>query len=169
MPRERDKMEEEFRRVFGESSEEVVDRERQGDAGEEAERARARKSEIVPTDKEVEERKLDHAVFRSWCPHRVKGRAGSYGHVRKARGEGPAPTTGVDYMYTHSEHAKEEEKGMPIIAIKDSKTKTIMAKVGPSKRVENHTGEFAKKTSEQLGHRKVNFRSDATVSRRFWR
>ncbi len=66
----------EFRRVFGESAEEV-ERERQGDAGEEAARARARKAEIAPSDREVEKHNLGHAAFRSWCPHCLKGRAKS--------------------------------------------------------------------------------------------
>ncbi len=55
-------MEEELRRVFGESTEEVVERERPGGVGEEAVRARARKTEAVPSQREVEERNLDHAV-----------------------------------------------------------------------------------------------------------
>ena len=58
-------MEEEFRRVFGESAEEVVEREMRGDVGEEAVRARARKTGAVPSEKEVEEHNLDHAVLRS--------------------------------------------------------------------------------------------------------
>ena len=98
-------------------------------------RARARKTEIVPSDKEVEERNLDHAVFRSWCPCCVKGRAESYGHVNKVKGQGAVPTVGVDYVRTHSEQEKEEEKGTPIIVAKDNKTKMIVAKVVPSKGV----------------------------------
>ncbi len=42
--RARDNMEEELTGVFGESSEELVERERQGDAGKEVTRARARKA-----------------------------------------------------------------------------------------------------------------------------
>ncbi len=42
----KDKMEKEFVRVFGESADEVVERERQGDVGEEAARSRAGKAEI---------------------------------------------------------------------------------------------------------------------------
>ncbi len=61
----------EFRRVFGESDEEVVGREREEGAGEEAVRARARRVETVPSEKEVEEHNLDHGVFRSWHPHCV--------------------------------------------------------------------------------------------------
>ncbi len=84
-------MEEKFRRVFGENSEKAVERERQGDVGEEAARARARKAGIVPSGLEVEEGNLDHAVFRSWCPRCVKGRAESCGHARKVKDEGIAP------------------------------------------------------------------------------
>ena len=63
-------------------------------------------------------------------------------------------------MYMHSEQEKVEEKGMPIIATKDSKTKMIMAKVVASKGVENYAVEVVKKMIEQLGYRKVILRSD---------
>ena len=42
--------------------------------------AKTRKTETVPSAKEVEEHNVDHGVFRQWCPHCVKGRAESYGH-----------------------------------------------------------------------------------------
>ena len=57
-------MEEDFQRVFGEGTTGVRERE----IGEEAVRARARKTEMIPSQKELEERNLDHGVFRSWCP-----------------------------------------------------------------------------------------------------
>ena len=60
---ERTAMEEEFRKEFGEGTKETVERE----IGEEAVRARARKTEPVPSQREVEEHNLDHGVFRSWC------------------------------------------------------------------------------------------------------
>ena len=99
-------MEEEFRRVFGEGTKEVVERE----VGEEAVRAKARKTEPVPSQREVEEHNLDHGVFRSWCPHCVKGRAESYGHVKKVQNEGDVPTIGIDYMYMHSEQEMWQDK-----------------------------------------------------------
>ncbi len=125
-------MEEGLRRVFGESSTEVVEREIAG----EAVRAKARKTETVPSQREAEEHNLDHGVFRSWCPRCVKGRAGSYGHEKKAQSEGDSPTVGLDYMYMHSEQEREEEKGMPIIVAKDNKPKMIMARLAPSKEVD---------------------------------
>ena len=127
-------MEEEFRRVFGESSKEVVERE----VGEEAVRARARTTEVAPSQREVEEHNLDHGVFRSWCPHCVKERAESYGHVKEVQNEGDVPTKGIDYMYMHSEREKEEEKGVPIIVAKDNKTKMIMARVVPRQGLDSY-------------------------------
>ncbi len=59
--KEKDKMEERITRVFGEGTGEVVERDRQGDVGEEAVRAKARKAEIAPSDREAEECNLDHA------------------------------------------------------------------------------------------------------------
>ncbi len=72
---------------------------------------------------------MDHAALRSWCPQCVKGRAESCGHVTKLQNDGEAPTMGVDYMHTHSEQDKEEEKGMPSVVAKNTKTKMIMARV----------------------------------------
>ncbi len=42
---------------------------------EETEKSKVRETESVPSAKEVEEHNVDHAVFRRWCPHCVKGRA----------------------------------------------------------------------------------------------
>ncbi len=39
------------------------------------------------------------------------------------------PTVSLDYVYTRSEQEKKEGKVMPIIVVKDNKTKTVMAKV----------------------------------------
>ncbi len=49
-------MKEEFRRAFGESTEEVVEQQRPGEVGEEALRSRAGKT-AVPSEMEVEEHK----------------------------------------------------------------------------------------------------------------
>ncbi len=45
--------------------------------------ARARKVEAAPSKKEVKDRNLDHAVFRSWCLPRVKSRAEACGHRKR--------------------------------------------------------------------------------------
>ncbi len=58
-------MEEEFRGMYGESSEEVIERERQRDVGENNGASESQEGGEVPSDKEVEEHNLDHTVFGS--------------------------------------------------------------------------------------------------------
>ncbi len=49
---------------------------------------------------------------------------------------------------------------MPIVVVKGSKTKMIMAKAEPSKGVENYAVEVAKRAVECLGYSKIIMRSD---------
>ena len=88
---------------------EAIRKERE--VGEESARPKVRNAEAVPSESEVEEHNVDHGVFRSWCPHCVKGRAESYGHKGKKLTEKEWPTIGIDYMYMHSEQEREEEVG----------------------------------------------------------
>jgi hypothetical protein len=157
-------MEEEFKRVFGESAEEAVRKEREEGAGEEAVRARARPVEKVPSEKEVEERNLDHGIFQSWCPHCKRGRGKEYGRVRKVIGGSDAPIVGVGYMYMLSEQEKEEDVGMPVVVVQASKTTMIMAKVVPSKGVEKNAVEVAKRAVECLCHRRVFVSSESEIA-----
>ncbi len=62
--------EEMLKKVFSESVKETL-----REMSEEGVGARARNAEAIPSKKELEEHNLDHAVFRSRCPHCVKGRA----------------------------------------------------------------------------------------------
>ena len=88
---------------------------------------------MTPSENEVEERNFDHALFRSLRPRCVTGEAESHWRVRKAQSEGEAPTVWVDCVHTRSEQEK-AERGTPIVAVQDNKTKMSMAKVVPSKR-----------------------------------
>ena len=103
---------------------------------EEAERSRVRETESVPSAKEMEERNVDHAVFRRWCLHCVKGRAETYGHRAVTKDKAEIPKVSVDYMYMSSVQDREEEKGMPVLVMKDSKTRMVTARVVPSKGVD---------------------------------
>ncbi len=56
--------------------------------------------------------------------------------TKRAQGdEKGAPVVSIDYMYACSEQEQEEEKGIPDVAMKDSRTKMIMAKVVQNKGV----------------------------------
>ena len=43
--------------------------------GEECEDTRVMHDPGQPTEREIEEHRIDHMPYRSWCPHCVKGRA----------------------------------------------------------------------------------------------
>jgi hypothetical protein len=105
--------------------------------------------DLESSKKEAEDHNLDHAVCRSWCPHCVKGRAEACGHRRRGGETGDAPTVSLDYMRTHSEPEKVEEKGTPIVVVKDDKTKMVMAKVAPSKGVREYAVELVRRFVEQ--------------------
>ena len=62
---------------------------------EEVEKSRVRETESVPSAKEVEEHNVDHAVFRRWCPHCVKGRAETHGHRTVKKSEVEVPKVSV--------------------------------------------------------------------------
>ena len=53
------------------------------DASEEAARTKTGKTEIAPSTREDEEHHIDHAAFRSWCPHCVRAKGKDMDH-RKA-------------------------------------------------------------------------------------
>ncbi len=90
----------------------------------------------------------------------MKGRAESYGHVKKMQNEEEAPITEVDCMYMHSEQEEEEEeeeeeeKGMSTIVAKNNETKMIMARVVPRKGVESYAVETVKKMADRLRYRR---------------
>jgi hypothetical protein len=58
----------------------------------------------------------------------------------------------LHYMYSHSEQEKEKEKGMPIIVVKDDKTKLVMEKIVPNRGVQEYAVEVVRKSAEQLGY-----------------
>ncbi len=56
-------------------------------------------------------------------------------------------TVSLDDVHMHSEQEKMEEKGMPIVAVKD-KTKLMIAKVVPSECVQEFAAEVVRKFVE---------------------
>ncbi len=91
----------------------------------------------------------------------MKGLAEACGHRKRGGETGDASTVSLDYTNTHCEQEKEEEKGMPIIVVKDNKTKIVMAKAVPSKGVQEYAVEVAWKFVELLGYNRVILKSDS--------
>ncbi len=76
--------------------EDVAQGEGHADEDEEGHRVKHRRTDAEPTEKEVEEHSVDHATFRSWCPHCVKGKAAPRGHRMRQDKELGIPRISID-------------------------------------------------------------------------
>ena len=91
---------------------------------------------------------MTHSPVRNWCIFCVKGKAKDDPHRRKIKQdeEQDIPIISIDYMFMESREARlrrkeinkrraeseeEEVKGMPILVLKDSRTKVALARVVP--------------------------------------
>ena len=83
-----------------------------------------------PSQEEQEEHNRTHCPFRAWCTHCIKGKAISDPH--RLTGESPdgIPIVHIDYMYLIENR---EERGQPILAGIDGKTRIMFAHVVPEK------------------------------------
>ena len=93
----------------------------------------------------------------------VKGRSHGKPHFRvdsEEKDQEEVSTVSVDYMFM-GEHQKEgEEKGMPIMCIKDRKTKVIRARVTPQKGLHWYPVKVLTNFIRALGYTKVIVKSD---------
>ena len=87
-------------------------------------------TEPQPSRKEIEEHMLTHIPFRSWCPHCVRGKARAKYH-KGVKDEKHVPMISADYLYMESKES--EDKGMPILVVKDRHSGWISARVVPKK------------------------------------
>ena len=118
---EGEKEEEEWKETFGKGTEEGA-------------RAKVVRVGYSPTQKEVYEHMVSHLPFRAWCRHCVKGKAKGLPHrIIKYKDEELVPLVSIDYMFMGEEQTEQEEKGMPILVMKDRRTKVIRARVIPQK------------------------------------
>ena len=121
-----------------------------------------RKLALEPTQEEIEEHNLNHASFRSWCPHCVKGQAKSFPHKRVISRYHEVPVISIDYAFMSDDKDKRDdsEKGMPIIVLVDKEPNIRGARVVPKKGVDTYAVDRIKKDLGQLGHRKIISKSD---------
>jgi len=119
-------------------------------------------TERAPSKEEVAMHMVNHIPFRSWCSHCVKGKAhGNQHRRRKVREqEDREPIVSVDYMFMHDNQGESEEKGMPIMVIKDRKTRIIRAWVVPQKGNHAYGIKVLSGVVESLGHSRVILKSD---------
>ena len=81
------------------------------------------KMERAPSKEEVAMHIVNHIPFRSWCSHCVKGKAHGNQHRRRKTMEDEVrePIVSVDYMFMHDNQGEGEEKGMPIMVVKEKR------------------------------------------------
>ena len=105
---------------------------------------------------------VNHIPFRSWCAHCVRGTAHGNQHRRKKaiEGEERQPVISVDYMCMHDNQGEGEERGMPIMVIKDRRTRIIRARVVPQKGNHRYSIKVLSGVVESLGHSTVILKSD---------
>ena len=105
---------------------------------------------------------VNHIPFRSWCSHCVKGKAHGNQHRRRrvVEREDREPLVSVDYMFMHDNQGEGEEKGMPIMVVKDRKTRIIRARVVPKKGNHGYGIKVLIGVPESLGHVEVILKSD---------
>jgi len=107
----------------------------------------------LPTKAEVEDHRLTHLPFRSWCPFCVKGRGVESGHYRAERDKDAIGEVHLDYCFPCGAGIKPRnihEKAsvatgcMTVLVLRDRDTKMMLATVVPRKGTK---GEFAARRS----------------------
>ena len=89
-----------------------------------------------PTQRENDEHMPLHVPYRAWCAHCVKGKCHGLPHKLKSaqdKHHEQVPVVIVDCMFMGDNQKEHEEKGMPILVVKDRKKKVIRARVVPQK------------------------------------
>ena len=120
------------------------------------------KAKKGPSKEEVARHMVNHIPFRSWCSHCVKGKAHGNQHRRRkvVKDEIREPIVSVDYMFMHDNQGEGEERGMPIMVVKDRKTRVIRARVVPQKGNHGYGIKVLSGVIESLGHSRVILKSD---------
>ena len=140
-------------------------RECEDDSGEnEAQISKGLKQVYMPTAEEVRDHERTHLPFRDWCEHCVRGRAQNDHHKRNKGEEGEVPKISWDYFYMFQKRdpkGKSVEKGLPCVAMRDSRSKLKLATMVPNKGECEYAIRAAQRDVTRLmGYDKMIFKSD---------
>ena len=127
-----------------------------------------------PTQDEIDRHMATHIPFRSWCPHCVAGKAKNNRHRRREESENEVPVISIDYMFmgegkedaeAEEGKGKEEKKsrkeiGMPILVMKDRKSKAVYASVVPEKGKCPYAIKRLSRDISQFGYNRLIIKSD---------
>ena len=139
--------------------------------GEEGRPSRPLKAQVLPSADEIGAYAVSHIPFRSWCPHCVRGRGKSYAHHRVHRSDDPdaVPVISIDYGFLGApgELPSDAVGGakMPVLVVRDRKSKALFTHLVPSKGVEHFYPEQALcRDIKFLGYPSVVIKSDQEPS-----
>ena len=86
------------------------------------------------------------------------------GGRRQLGGESCEAVESIDYVFTHDDQEEGEEKGMPIMVVKDRRTRVIRARVVPQKGNHWYGIKVLSGVVESLGYSTVLLKSDQETS-----
>ena len=129
-------------------------------------------SPTLPSQSEIEDHRVDHLPYRSWCKPCIMGRAvGDHHKVQDE--ESTKPVIAFDYLIVSKkgqgeivirrDEAKEGEEVLAkILVVKDTKSKSIFAHVVPQKGVDSDRYSVSRLTEDilWLGYTEVILKSD---------
>ena len=161
--------------------ESIVEEDPEVEEPQESQQLRAGRSPVKPSDAEVEEHRLTHHVYRSWCRQCVEGRG--YGEKRAgSSGESNIPVIGIDYWYITAgsifrreemEYALDEAGEQRLaegrragaivkcLIVRDFKTKCVFGHVIPFRDQEQlYSADLVTSDVAWLGHVKIMLKSD---------
>ena len=119
---------------------------------------------MLPSQSEIDEHNLTHLPFRDWCPFCIRRRGLSSGHfARKTPEESQVPTISIDYCFLGDETTRDTD--LPVLVVRDRRTKSVWAHPVPAKGIENPFGaKQLLKDIESTGYKKVNLKGDQEPS-----
>ena len=107
------------------------------DMTQEAEELKSVFAPVLPSKEEVEAHNVSHLPFRSWCSACVRGRGLSLGHHKvdaMTKEAEQMPTVSVDYGFFGQPEDRVHDS-LPVLFVRDRKSKGIWSHPVPSKRV----------------------------------
>ena len=115
---------------------------------------------------QIEEHELlGHVQYRSWCRHCVAARGVGQQRKKVERIEREEPEIASDYAYMRSDKDKADiSNNLPMLVIKDSKTKMHGATFVSEKGVDPYAVKYFSSFIQALGYKKIVNKSDGERS-----
>lgn len=125
-------------------------------------------SPVLPTAAEVEAHNMTHLPFRSWCTACVRGREKSLAHRKldaDAKAEEQVPTVSMDYGFLGKPDAAGTPQTLPVLVVRERRSKGIWSHPVPSKGIEHPWPAKALMNDlNNMGYKRVTLKTDQEPS-----